>query len=129
MVEHPAGCAATSPANGRCAAAFQCRVTLGIRDSWNFVAASPWLTRSRAYASPTSLPPSAQGSLPARRAKALTGRDSHPLDDSSEFQKGFATSYPLKLAVLGRTTTFQMTFALVIGVKSKDLPLIFSKRS
>jgi hypothetical protein len=45
----------------------------------------------------------AQGSLPACWAIALTGRVPIPLDDSSEFQKGCATSYSLKLAVLGRT--------------------------
>jgi hypothetical protein len=45
----------------------------------------------------------AQGSLPVCWAIALTGRVPIPLDDSSEFQKGFATSYSLKLAVLGRT--------------------------
>jgi len=38
-------------------------------ENCHFVAASPRLTRSRAYASPTPLPTSAQGSLPTCRAR------------------------------------------------------------
>ena len=42
-------------------------------------------TRSRTYASATALPRSPQGSLPAWVGWPLTGRGSHPLDDTQGF--------------------------------------------
>ena len=91
MVQHPAGHAAYSPlllveeihADG--AFAFTEKRTLGIRNVIAFEAVTPWLTRSRAYASPIPLPRSSQGSLPAWTGSPLAGRDSHPLDDESKF--------------------------------------------
>ncbi len=50
-----------------------------------FGATYPRPTRSRAYASPTSLPRPSQGSLPARAGSPLVGRISHPLDYESKF--------------------------------------------
>ena len=44
-----------------------------------------WPTRSRTYASATALPRSPQGSLPAWVGWPLTGRGSHPLDDTQGF--------------------------------------------
>ena len=91
MVQHPAGYAARSPlllveeihADG--VIAFTENKTLGIRNVIVFEAVPPWLTRSRAYASPIALPKSSQGSLPAWTGSPLAGRDSHPLDDESKF--------------------------------------------
>jgi hypothetical protein len=59
-----------------------------------FEAVSPRLTRSRAYASPASLPRPAQGSLPARAGSPLAGRNSHPLDDESKFHEVIAPPFP-----------------------------------
>ncbi len=50
-----------------------------------FEAKYPRPTRSRAYASPASLPRPSPGSLPARAGSPLAGRVSHPLDDESKF--------------------------------------------
>jgi hypothetical protein len=47
----------------------------------------PRLTRSRAYASPISLPRPSPGSLPARAGSPLAGRVSHPLDDKANFME------------------------------------------
>jgi hypothetical protein len=70
---------------GEAVVAFRKFRPLGIRDEIVFEAAFPRLTRSRAYASPISLPRPSQGSLPARTGSPLAGRDSHPLDDESKF--------------------------------------------
>lgn len=60
--------------------------TPGIRNLVALEAATPWLTRSRAYASPIASPPSSQGSRPTSTGPPLAGRNSHPQDDESEFQ-------------------------------------------
>ena len=92
MVKHPAGYAACSPlllveeihADGAIAFTKKNR-TLGIRNVMVFEAVPPWLTCSRAYASPVRLPEPSQGSLPAWTGSPLAGRVSHPLDDESKF--------------------------------------------
>jgi len=91
VVEHPAGYGLSLPLllleeiRGEVVVAFRENRTLGIRDDIAFEAAVPRLTRSRAYASPASLPRPSPGSLPARAGSPLAGRDSHPLDDTSKF--------------------------------------------
>ena len=96
MVEHPAGYDPSSPLplferiHGEAVVAFRENRTLGIRNVIAFEAATPRLTRSRAYASPISLPRPSQGSLPARAGSPLAGRDSHPLDDDSKFHEAIA---------------------------------------
>ena len=50
-----------------------------------FVAAVPRPARSRAYASPVTLPRPSQGSLPAGAVYPFAGRVSHPLDDIPNF--------------------------------------------
>ena len=49
--------------------------------------------RSRAYASTAPLPWPLQGSLPTWLGSALVRRDSHPLDNSSEFHEIMARSF------------------------------------
>jgi hypothetical protein len=93
VVQHPAGRTASSPLplfeeiHGDGAIAFTGNRTLGIRNVIVFEATYPRLTRSRAYASPTSLPRPSQGSLPARAGSPLAGWVSHPLDDKRSFMK------------------------------------------
>jgi len=64
---------------------------------------SPRPTRSRAYASATVSPRSPQGSLPTCWARALVGRDSHPLDSEPSFMPSSHTLTPLGPALPGRT--------------------------
>ncbi len=96
MVEHPAGHDPALPLPlfekiyGEAVVAFRENRTLGIRKVIVFEAATPRLTRSRAYASPASLPRPSQGSLPARAGSPLAGRDLHPLDDESKFHEVIA---------------------------------------
>ncbi len=72
MVKHPAGYDLSLPLplfeeiHGEAVIAFTENRTLGIRKIIVFEAATPRLTRSRAYASPISLPRRSPGSLPAR---------------------------------------------------------------
>ena len=109
MVEHPAGYDFSSPLPlfegicGETAVAFRENRTLGIRKVIVFEAATPRLTRSRAYASPASLPGPAQGSLPARAGSPLAGRVSHPLDDKRSFMESSQPSNPNRPAGPGRT--------------------------
>ena len=60
-----------------------------------FEATHPRPTRSRAYASPASLPRPSQGSLPARAGSPLTGRVSHPLDDERNFMESSHPPIPI----------------------------------
>ena len=96
VVQHPAGYAPSSPlllfekVCGEIAFAFRKFRPLGIRDKIVFEAAYPRPTRSRAYASPASLPGPSQGSLPARAGSPLAGRVSHPQDDESKFHEVIA---------------------------------------
>ncbi len=96
VVQHPAGYDPSLPLllfekiYGEPVVAFRENRTLGIRIDRVFEAATPRLTRSRAYASPASLPRPSQGSLPARVGSPLAGRVSHPLDDESKFPGGIA---------------------------------------
>ena len=92
VVEHPAGYDLSLPLPlfericGEAVVAFRENRTLGIRNSHSFRGRIiPRLTRSRAYASPISLPRPSQGSLPARAGSPLAGRVSHPLDSESKF--------------------------------------------
>ena len=93
MVEHPAGYDFSSPLPlfegicGETAVAFRENRTLGIRNEIVFETAVPRPTRSRAYASPISLPRPSPGSLPARAGSPLAGRDLHPLDDIRNFKE------------------------------------------
>ena len=82
--------------HGDRAIAFAKNRTLGIRNEIVFEAVPPWLTRSRAYASPTPLPAPSEGSLPAWMGSPLAGRDSHPLDDELEFH-GVIASPPIPI--------------------------------
>jgi hypothetical protein len=96
MVEHPAGYDLSLPLllfekiHGEAIIAFGQNRTLGIRNVIVFEAVIPRLTRSRAYASPASLPRPSPGSLPARAGSPLAGRVSHPLDDDSKFHEAIA---------------------------------------
>ena len=109
VVEHPAGYDLSLPLplfeeiHGKVIVAFRENRTLGIRNVIAFEAAVPRLTRSRAYASPASLPRPAPGSLPARAGSPLAGRVSHPLDDRRSFMKSSQSSIPLRPAEPGRT--------------------------
>ena len=87
MVDQPAGCDLDSPFIVEVARAFTENSRLGTRNVQDFVAAVPRPTRSRTYASPAASPRPSQGSLPARAAHPLAGRDSHPLDDVPNFTK------------------------------------------
>jgi hypothetical protein len=80
VVQHPAGLGSSSPLllfekiYGEAAIAFRKFRPLGIRNVIVFEATYPRPTRSRAYASPISLPRPSQGSLPARVGSPLAGR-------------------------------------------------------
>jgi len=93
VVQHPAGCAASSPLplfeeiHGDGAIAFTENRTLGIRNEIVFEAATPRLTRSCAYASPIPLPRPSPGSLPARAGSPLAGQVSHLRDDERNFME------------------------------------------
>ena len=97
MVKHPAGYDFSSPLplfeeiHGEAVIAFTEKRTLGIRKVIVFEAVTSRLTRSRAYASPTSLPRPSQGSLPTRAGSPLAGRVSHPLDDERSFMESSHT--------------------------------------
>ena len=109
VVQHPAGYDPPSPLplfeeiHGEAVVAFRGNRTLGIRVGIAFEAATPRLTRSRAYASPAPLPGPAQGSLPTRAGSPLAGRDSHPLDDKRSFMEPSQPSNSLRPAEPGRT--------------------------
>ena len=96
VVQHPAGLDLSSPLplfekiHGEAVIAFTQNRTLGIRNGIAFEAKYPRPTRSRAYASPISLPRPSPGSLPARAGSPLAGRNSHPLDDKSKFHGAIA---------------------------------------
>jgi hypothetical protein len=93
VVQHPAGLNPALPLllfekiYGKVAIAFAKNRTLGIRNDIAFEATYPRPTRSRAYASPASLPRPSPGSLPARTGSPLAGRISHPLDDGRNFME------------------------------------------
>ena len=99
-MQRPAGLGSSSPLllfekiHGEAAIAFRKFRPLGIRKEIVFEATYPRPTRSRAYASPISLPRSAPGSLPARAGSPLAGRDLHPLDSESKFHEVIAPPFP-----------------------------------
>jgi hypothetical protein len=93
MVKHPAGYDLSLPLplfeeiHGEAVIAFTENRTLGIRNVIVFEAATPRLTRSRAYASPAPLPGPSPGSLPARAGSPLAGQDSHLRDSKRNFME------------------------------------------
>ena len=101
VVQHLAGCDSSSPLllvekiYGEAAIAFAENRTLGIRNGIVFEAKKPRPTRSRAYASPTSLPRPSPGSLPTRAGSPLAGRDLHPLDNKRNFMKSSHPPIPI----------------------------------
>ncbi len=93
VVQHPAGPDPSSPLllfekiHGEIVIAFTQNRTLGIRNDIAFEATYPRPTRSRAYASPISLPRPSPGSLPARAGSPLAGQVSHLRDDKRNFME------------------------------------------
>ena len=93
VVQHPAGPDPSSPLllfekiHGEIVIAFTQNRTLGIRNDIAFEATYPRPTRSRAYASPISLPRPSPGSLPARAGSPLAGQVSHLRDDKRTFME------------------------------------------
>jgi hypothetical protein len=59
-----------------------------------FGAATPWPTRSHAYASPRPFLTPSQGVLPARAGSPFAGRVSHPLDDTQSFMESLPPPIP-----------------------------------
>ena len=59
-----------------------------------FGAATPWPTRSHAYASPRPLLTPSQGLLPAREGSPFVGWVSHPLDDTQSFMESLPPPIP-----------------------------------
>jgi hypothetical protein len=113
VVKHPAGYGPSLPLllfekiHGTTVIAFTKFRALGIRKVIVFEAATPRLTRSRAYASPASLPRPSQGSLPTRAGSPLVGRDSHPLDDERSFKE---TSHYLLSQSTSRAWSHSITY-------------------
>ncbi len=93
VVQHPAGPDPSSPLllfekiHGEIVIAFTQNRTLGIRNDIAFEATYPRPTRSRAYASPISLPRPSPGSLPARAGSPLAGQVSHLRDNKRNFME------------------------------------------
>ena len=101
VVVDPAGCGALLAHGAGPAVAFRLHEALGTQEDVISRLQGLRPTRSRTYASATALPRSPQGSLPAWVGWPLTGRGSHPLDDT----QGFMTysSIPLDRGLPGRT--------------------------
>ena len=59
-----------------------------------FGAATPWPTRSHAYASPRPFLTPSQGLLPAQAGSPFAGRVSHPLDDTQSFMESLPPPIP-----------------------------------
>ena len=59
-----------------------------------FGAATPWPTRSHAYASPRPFLTPSQGLLPARAGSPFAGWVSHPLDDTQSFMESLPPPIP-----------------------------------
>ena len=74
----------------------------------------PRPTRSPTYASPRPLPVPSQGWLLARAGSPLARWVSHPLDHFSKFQRGIASSLPLRPAGPGRTKFPSLCLASMI---------------
>ena len=96
VVVDPAGCGALLAHGAGPAVAFRLHEALGTQEDVVSRLQGLRPTRSRTYASATALPRAPQGSLPAWVGWPLTGRGSHPLDDT----QGFMTysSIPLDAA-------------------------------
>ena len=86
-VVHPAGCGGPSPISIAGAPLLPSGETAPSASGMviSFVAAVPRPTRSRIYASPSTLPCPSQDSLPAGAVFPFAGRVSHPLDDLPNF--------------------------------------------
>ena len=85
VVVDPAGCGALLAHGAGTAVAFRLHEALGTQEDVISRLQGLRPTRSRTYASATALPRSPQGSLPAWVGWPLTGRGSHPLDDTQGF--------------------------------------------
>ena len=85
VVVDPAGCGALLAHGAGTAVAFRLHEALGTQKDVVSRLQGLRPTRSRTYASATALPRSPQGSLPAWVGWPLTGRGSHPLDDTQGF--------------------------------------------
>ena len=85
VVVDPAGCGALLAHGAGTAVAFRLHEALGTQEDVVSRLQGLRPTRSRTYASATALPRSPQGSLPAWVGWPLTGRGSHPLDDTQGF--------------------------------------------
>ena len=85
VVVDPAGCGALLVHGAGPAVAFRLHEALGTQEDVVSRLQGLRPTRSRTYASATALPRSPQGSLPAWVGWPLTGRGSHPLDDTQGF--------------------------------------------
>ena len=85
VVVDPAGCGALLAHGAGPAVAFRLHEALGTQEDVVSRLQGLRPTRSRTYASATALPRSPQGSLPAWVGWPLTGRGSHPLDDTQGF--------------------------------------------
>ena len=85
VVVDPAGCGALLAHGAGPAVAFRLHEALGTQEDVVPRLQGLRPTRSRTYASATALPRSPQGSLPAWVGWPLTGRGSHPLDDTQGF--------------------------------------------
>ena len=85
VVVDPAGCGALLAHGAGTAVAFRLYEALGTQEDVVSRLQGLRPTRSRTYASATALPRSPQGSLPAWVGWPLTGRGSHPLDDTQGF--------------------------------------------
>ena len=85
VVVDPAGCGALLAHDAEPAVAFRLHEALGTQEDVVSRLRGLRPTRSRTYASATALPRSPQGSLPAWVGWPLTGRGSHPLDDTQGF--------------------------------------------
>ena len=85
VVVDPAGCGALLAHGAGPAVAFRLHEALGTQEDVVSRLQGLRPTPSRTYASATALPRSPQGSLPAWVGWPLTGRGSHPLDDTQGF--------------------------------------------
>ena len=114
VVVDPAGCGALLAHGAGTAVAFRLHEALGTQEDVVSRLQGLRPTRSRTYASATALPRSPQGSLPAWVGWPLTGRGSHPLDDT----QGFMTysSIPLDRPAWPHhaTTPFRRLMVLVV---------------
>ena len=119
VVVDPAGCGALLAHGAGTAVAFRLHEALGTQEDVVSRLQGLRPTRSRTYASATALPRSPQGSLPAWVGWPLTGRGSHPLDDT----QGFMTysSIPLDRPAWPHHATTPLYGSAISGVKKEGI--------